>query len=160
MKSKQIIALLGVILVAMIAGLVFMFQKARQLVQAPQQIDSMSIETKPKTDGLWKTKSDVQGAIAVEVTPINLSSSANQWQFEVVLNTHSESLDQDMTKITELIDDSGKTYPPFNWEGDPAGGHHRSGTLAFPAITLVSKSVTLKLSDIGGFARSFTWQIK
>lgn len=75
------------------------------------------------------------------------------------MDTHSVELDQDVAKIAALVDDSGKEYKPLRWEGTPVGGHHREGSLVFNRITPTPKFVELKISGIGGVARSFIWQL-
>ena len=75
------------------------------------------------------------------------------------MDTHSVELDQDMTKITVLVDDQGKEYKPLGWEGT-VGGHHREGMLIFNQITPTPKSVKLKISGIGDVVRSFVWQLE
>ena len=161
MKSKQIITLLGIVLVAMVAGLAFMVQKVRQAgTDSLPQIDPMSVQLAPKTGGLWETKVDTQANIGVEVTPVDLAATSTAWTFDIAMNTHSGSLDADLTKIATLSDDAGNSYQALNWEGDPAGGHHRSGLLSFKPIVPMPKVITLTLLGIGEITRSFTWQIK
>ena len=75
------------------------------------------------------------------------------------MSTHSVELDQDMIKVTVLVDDSGKEYKPIAWEG-PTGGHHREGVVIFNKVTPTQKSITLKISSIGDVNRSFNWQLK
>lgn len=160
MKSKQIILLLVIVLVAMIVGLAFMVQKSRQVKPTLPQIDPQSIQLAPKTGGQWETKADTQANIGVEVTPVELSGTSTAWTFDIAMNTHSGSLDADLTKIATLSDDSGNSYLPIKWEGDPEGGHHRSGLLSFKPITPMPKEITVKISGIGEVDRTFTWQIK
>lgn len=160
MKSQQTIVLLGIVLVVMIAGLAFMLQKSRQTsAQALPQIDPLSIQLSPKTGGLWETKADTQAKIGVEVTPVNLSATSSEWMFDIAMNTHSDSLDADIIKIAALTDDSGNTYQPFKWEGDPAGGHHRAGLLSFKTIAPMPKTIILEISSIGEVERVFTWDL-
>lgn len=106
----------------------------------------------------WESKIDEQASVTVTVTPTLLSEESEEWKFDVVMDTHSVELDQDMTKIAILIDEQGKEYKAINWEG-PTGGHHREGIITFNKITPAPKSVELKISDIGGVVRSFTWQL-
>lgn len=160
MKSKQIILLLAIVLFAMIVGLSFMVQKSRQVKPTLPQIDPQSIQLAPKTGGQWETKADTQANIGVEVTPVELSGTSTAWTFDIAMNTHSGFLDADLTKIATLSDDAGDTYQPLNWEGDPAGGHHRSGLLSFKPIMPMPKEITMKISGVGEVDRTFTWQIK
>ncbi len=108
----------------------------------------------------WETKTDNQLPVTIKVTPIELSQSANQWRFTVVFDTHSESLDQDLTKAISLADDKGSAYQPIAWEGSGPGGHHREGVLVFNAIQPMPQSVELKIKNVGGIPeRLFQWDI-
>ncbi|MDP1689379.1 MAG: hypothetical protein Q8L47_04635 [bacterium] len=104
------------------------------------------------------SKVDDQASVTVTVTPVDISSKSKEWKFDVVMDTHSVELDQDMAKAVVLIDDQGKEYKSLKWEG-PVGGHHREGILIFNQITPTPKSIELKISGIGGIMRSFIWQL-
>lgn len=53
--------------------------------------------------------------------------------FTVVLDTHSVNLDTiDLLQLAVLRIDQVQEVQPIAWEA-PAGGHHREGTLTFPA---------------------------
>lgn len=107
----------------------------------------------------WETKTDDQASANVVVTPLDLSQQSLGWKFDVGMNTHSVELDQDMTKITVLVDDQGKEYTPTKWDG-PVGGHHREGTLSFTPITPYPQYLVMKIRGIGGVDRSFKWILK
>ena len=107
----------------------------------------------------WESKIDEQANVTVTVTPIILSAKSGEWKFDVVLDTHSVELDQDMAKVAILTDDSGKEYRPARWEGAPAGGHHREGALVFSPMTPTPKSVELKITGIADTVRTFNWQL-
>jgi hypothetical protein len=107
----------------------------------------------------WETKTEEQESVTVVVTPLDLSPNSKEWRLDVGMNTHSVELDQDMIKISILVDDQGKEYKPIRWEGAEAGGHHREGVLIFNQITPIPKSVELKISSIGDVVRSFTWEL-
>jgi len=160
MKPKQITLLLAIILVLMVAGLTFMLGKARQAAQTTSDVDPMSIQLKPDTGGFFAKKTDTQANIGVEITPVSLSATSTEWTFDIAMNTHSGSLDVDPTKIASLMNDAGNISQPIRWDGDPEGGHHRSGLLIFKPVMPLPKSITLKLSGIGGVDRTFTWQMK
>lgn len=125
----------------------------------PASSPTQSNSDAPSTLQKWESKIDEQASVTVTVTPTLLSEESEEWKFDVVMDTHSVELDQDMTKIAILVDEQGKEYKALNWEG-PTGGHHREGIITFNKITPAPKSVELKISDIGGVVRSFTWQLK
>ena len=122
----------------------------------PSQENSSVTETQQK----WESKTDDQASVTVTVTPTLLSAESREWKFDVIMDTHSVELDQDMTKVAILTDDSGKEYGPVRWEGAPAGGHHREGVLIFSPITLTPKSVELKITGVADTLRTFNWQLK
>ena len=96
------------------------------------------------------------GTVAYEATPKNLSKSASIWDFEIVLDTHEGSLDQDLTQLAVLLDDKGREYKPVKWDGDPPGGHHRTGVLQFKTPDSDTQSITLKINP----GIRFTWDLK
>lgn len=105
-------------------------------------------------------QSDEQGEVIVTVTPGNVSSKAETWSFDVLLDTHSVELNEDMVSVAVLTDNNGEQYRATGWRGDGPGGHHREGTLLFKPITPMPTLLTLKLSNLGGIGeRTFTWQI-
>jgi len=101
-----------------------------------------------------------EGNVNVTVTPRSLAPGASSWDFEVVLETHTQPLDQDLTKVAALIDAQGKPHAPLAWEGSPPGGHHRRGLLRFQPLAGNPATVQLRLQGIGGVDRAFNWQLK
>ena len=100
------------------------------------------------------------GNVNVTVTPRSLAPGASSWDFEVVLETHTQPLDQDLTKVVALIDAQGRPHAPLAWEGSPPGGHHRRGLLRFQPLAGNPATVQLRLQGIGGVDRAFSWQLK
>ncbi len=112
------------------------------------------------TSQKWESKVDDQASVTVTVTPSTLDIESKEWKFDILISTHSVELDQDMTKVAVLIDNSGNEYSPMRWEGTQEGGHHREGVLTFNKITPAPKSIKLKISDVGGVVRIFNWELK
>src|SRR3990172_6475879 len=80
------------------------------------------------TNGL--SQSNDGGSVTFDVKWLGRQNNA--LVFAVGMDTHSVDLDAiDLSKQSVLHDDSGKEYKPVSWQSAP-GGHHRSGTLAFP----------------------------
>lgn len=99
--------------------------------------------------------------VTVAVTPQNLTTGAKSWDFKVVLDTHSGSLDDDLVKTAVLLDDKAGRYVPVKWEGAGPGGHHREGTLGFNAISPQPRAIELQIQRPGeSKPRSFRWQLK
>lgn len=97
-------------------------------------------------------------SVAVKPTALALDKAV---KFDVRLNTHSVALDQDLIAVSELRDDQGRSYRPDQWKGSPPGGHHRKGTLIFPALKGPVKSVSLIIRDVADVPeRVFTWNVK
>lgn len=122
----------------------------------PVQENSSVSETQQK----WESRIDDQANVTVTVTPSNLSIDSKEWKLDVVMDTHSVELDQDMTGVAMLVDDFGKEYKPLRWEGAGAGGHHREGMLVFGAINPMPSHLELKIKSVGGVDRSFKWDFE
>jgi len=141
-----------VLVLAFIGGFLIFYNP--KPASSPTKDNSQTIDMEQK----WESKIDDQASVTITVTPSDLSLESNEWKFDVVMDTHSVELDQDMTRVAILTDDSGKEYGPVRWEGVPAGGHHREGVLVFGQMTAASKTIELKIKNIGGVSeRSFKW---
>lgn len=98
--------------------------------------------------------------VKVTVTQKNISSAAKTWDFQVVLETHTRDLSDDLAKSSVLIV-NGKQYLPVGWEGAPPGGHHRKGLLRFKAIAPRPQAVELQIRLAGDASpRSYKWLLK
>lgn len=117
---------------------------------------SARIETDLTQNQSFASQMNDEGAVTVTVTP-RLRADGG-WEFGIVLDTHSEELTSDLVTATVLQDDKGREYAPVSWEGDPPGGHHRSGVLRFGTIDPSPISLALIIRDIGGIPeRAFLW---
>lgn len=63
----------------------------------------------------------------VTITAAYLGDNA----FDIIVDTHSGSLDYEMAKISYVRDSKGNIIKPESWDGG-IGGHHFEGTLKFP----------------------------
>jgi len=98
--------------------------------------------------------------IKVTATLQKIPNEAKTWDFEVVMETHTKALNDDLAKSSLLIAD-GKQYLPLSWEGAPPGGHHRKGKLRFKAIAPPPASVELQIRLAEDPSpRSFKWLLK
>lgn len=105
------------------------------------------------------TRTSMQAAVSVKATPTTVSGDT--WQFDLVFDTHSRALTDDLQKSAKLVADDGKTYPALGWRGDPPGGHHRKGVLEFKAITPLPASIELQIVREGeSQPRTFKWSLK
>ncbi len=107
------------------------------------------------------TQTNSEGAVTIKVTLENVSGDKKAWQFKIVLDTHTGSLNEDLLNNSVLIDDQGEKLKPKTWKGDPPGGHHREGLLTFESFSQAPKSVILILRSVGDVSeRKFTWDSK
>jgi len=150
-KSYLIIAI--VTLFFIIAGFQIMNKSGKkQETQEPVSLGSATL-----VSGL-ESQTNYEGAVVVSVVPIK--SIDDSWGFEIILDTHSVELNDDLTKTSILIADN-KSYYPIAWDGDSPGGHHRSGILRFNFILPQPTSITIKILEVGGIKeRNFIWRLK
>lgn len=105
-------------------------------------------------------KTNSENAVTITAKPINFDFGAPV-KFDIGLNTHQGSLDYDVEKISVLKDAEGNIYYPLSWTGSPPGGHHRSGTLTFPALKGKTSSITLIIKGIYNIPeRKFVWTLE
>src|SRR3990167_448589 len=139
--NTKIIIIAGVVLGIVLVGSLVTKQK-----ETPLSLDSQI---------------NSEGAVEVEVTPLEISNASDLWQFKIVLNTHSVELGQDLAAVVELFDDKGNAYQPLSWEGAPPGGHHREGVLSFRPLAPRPSSILLVINNIGEVPeRKFVWGVK
>ena len=120
----------------------------------------------PNTSGTSDlARMDEQGAVIVEVTPLNLGTPADTLEFDVSMNTHSVDLSMDLAQLATLTTDTGVTVQASKWDATP-GGHHVSGKLVFPAmqdgksILEGTAKLTLTVVNVDASSRVFEWQLK
>lgn len=100
------------------------------------------------------------GTVTYTITPKNINSNSGTWDFEVVLDAHTGSLEQDLVSLISIVDNRSNEYQAIKWIGDPPGGHHREGVLKFSAITPYPIYVELKIQTIGVTEKStLRWDI-
>ncbi|RZI42527.1 hypothetical protein EGT07_11005 [Herbaspirillum sp. HC18] len=105
------------------------------------------------------TVSSTQSAVTVKATPRSLQGDV--WDFDVVFDTHSQELKDDLIKSAVLVPTDGSNISPIEWKGDPPGGHHRQGVLRFNAIRPSPASLELRIERAGeSKPRSFSWSLQ
>jgi hypothetical protein len=111
------------------------------------------------------TRIDEQGAVVIEVTPLNLATLSDQLEFDVSMNTHSVDLSMDLATLATLTADTGVMIQATLWEA-PLGGHHVEGKLIFPAtkdgksILEDASKLTLTIANLDAASRIFEWELK
>lgn len=109
------------------------------------------------------TRSDVQGAIELLVTPLNFQAPGTELRFEVSLDTHSVDLSIDLAALAVLKTDTGLILPASLWDA-PQGGHHVAGTLSFTLsveqanLLQSANQITLEVRDLEVPLRSLVWE--
>jgi hypothetical protein len=115
------------------------------------------------------TKQNQGGNVTVAVTWKNPSDATGSLTFSVVMDTHSVNLDgYDLSQLAVLRNERGQEVKAERWDA-PSGGHHRSGTLAFPGkdgsgtpiLGSGSKAVELVIRDVAGVnERVLRWELR
>lgn len=99
------------------------------------------------------------GGLTVKVSPATFSPGA-PLRFEVAFDTHQGALDFDPVQAAALEDSLGDRYQAVSWEGMGPEGHHRSGTLTFPAPATGAQWIKLSINGLYGVPeRSFRWTV-
>lgn len=106
----------------------------------------------PTATTRFAEQSQAVGDVEVKVRPTALDTSGAE--FTVTLDTHSGELDTDLTSAT--LDVDGTRWPAATWDGDPPGGHHRTGTLRFAAAGPATGVATLTIVGLTAPA-VFNW---
>lgn len=105
-------------------------------------------------------KANEAKGVSIKVEPMAFAFG-KPVRFRIYLNTHSGSLDVDLTKDAVLADDTGTVYRATGWEGSPPGGHHRNGVLSFPEVGAQAQSLKLTIKDVSGVPeRVFQWTLR
>jgi len=139
-KFKKILSVL--LLVFFLISLLYTYTHAKK-------------NTENMTDNLNSIVNNIKG-ISIIAKPINLSSS--EIVFEISINTHSGSLDYEMSQISELVINNEKHMKPIKWNGSAPGGHHRYGKIIFSGYdkAINKLKLTIKTNDT---LRIFEWSL-
>lgn len=99
--------------------------------------------------------------VTVRATPRDISSTAKVWEFDIVLETHTQNLTDDLKTGAVLVVGGGAKQAPLSWEGDPPGGHHRKGVLRYAAVSPLPDAFELRIQRPDEPApRNFRWTLK
>ncbi len=104
-------------------------------------------------------KTNSENAATITAKPVDFGFGTPV-KFYITLTAHQGSLDYDMAKVSVLLDAEGNSYQPVSWDGSPPGGHHRSGTLTFPALRGKTGNMKLIIKGIYNVPeRLFEWTL-
>lgn len=87
-------------------------------------------------------RTSVGGGVTVSVTLGRFTSS--EWMFKVVLDTHTQALDDDLLKTAVLMVDGIELHPAI-WSAPPSA-HHREAILVFSAPSRRPAKVELRIT--------------
>ncbi|GER79238.1 MAG: hypothetical protein DPW21_00095 [Anaerolineae bacterium] len=130
------------------------------LLSDPVPASASSSDSASQFDSAMRT--DGQGAIIFEVTPLNLDAPAGTLEFDIVLTTHSIELSMDLAATATLTTETGVTVQATLWDA-PRGGHHVEGKLIFPAsvdgksILEGATKLTITILNVDAPSRVFEW---
>jgi hypothetical protein len=135
--------------------------EVRQDVSAPANAaQAAPAEPAQPAAPTFATQSNSEGAVSVDVTPINLGNGSATLDFDVAFNTHSVNLSFDPAAISVLRDSAGHEYPAVAWEGSGPGGHHRSGVLRFQVPEPTGDAIEVVIQGVAGVPeRVFHWDL-
>ena len=107
---------------------------------------------------------DSQGALRVDIRPLNLDRPGETLEFEVTITAETIDPGLDLAVRSVLSTDTGRSAPALKWE--PAQtGVPLSGLLSFPAapegvpLLASAKSLTVTIRDFGAARRQFVWDL-
>ena len=110
--------------------------------------------------GAYEMRSNREKRVRVDVKPVQLTPGQPA-KFEVRMNTHSETLGEDMVAVSSLKDNLGRVYQAIAWQGSGPGGHHREGVLEFPTLEDNPESITLIIRKVANVSeRTFEWSVE
>ena len=104
------------------------------------------------------TIKDVANGVTIAVTPQMKAVAVPE--FKIVMDTHSQDLDDDFLKSAVLLDSAGNRYAPIAWDGAGPGGHHREGVLRFPPLPTTSSMELQIARPREQSPRTFRWQLQ
>lgn len=154
MKNQKIIVF-SLVIVFIGAALYYVISNRETLLKTPPKRELKQVE--PNS---LQTQSVTVGIVVYKVTPKTLTPNNETWDFEVSLDTHTGSLDQDLVSTVSLVDDKSNEYRPTKWIGDPQGGHHREGILKFSPVTPQPAFIEFNIKTPGSVEKnSLRWNI-
>lgn len=146
--QKIILIIFGVLI---IGGLGFyIYQSYQQPKTDTSKVSTAAKFQEPKIDS--QNGVEVVATIKPQICDDFCDDSAT---FALSFTTHEGDLSFDLVKASTLEVD-GKVFQAKSWDGG-SGGHHLSGTLVFPGIEKEPTKIILRMKNIAGADRTFTW---
>ena len=103
------------------------------------------------------SQSNEVGGVTVRVKPKPIEAGTRELVFGVSLDTHTQSLDDNLSDTAVLIVD-GTVLKPVRASGASPGGHHRDIVLTFDLPSSDFKAVEMRIQRSGESSpRTFRW---
>lgn len=156
MTKWYVLGGIGVLLI-LIGYILYQEQKANN--QVPESNSQTVEEMGLAQNSEYTEQKDNTGPVSVTVQPLTLIDSGD-WTFALTLQTHSVDLTMDIVESVVLIDSAGNEIKPTSWDGDPPGGHHRTGVITFTSPELSPDTVLMQVRNVADVPlREFSWQL-
>lgn len=148
MRNKIVVIVLAITIAA--AGIAFIKVKAAGYVNS-------KLGPSSSAEIVFDEQTSDENQVTVAVQPIVANGDL---RLVVKLNTHSVELDDDLAQSIAVLDSKGKEMRSSSYQGDPPGGHHRTGELVFSGFKADSGRLIVIGRDIGGVTeRRFEWSL-
>ena len=125
------------------------------VVVAAVVLAACTTNTKPKAATGLQARTQQIGGLEVKVTPTQLDSRGAA--FTITFDTHTGAPTIDVARSANLTVD-GTAWTGATWSGDGPGGHHRTGTLRFPATGPTRGAARLSITGLAAPV-DMTWQL-
>lgn len=140
------------------AAIIFLIALSIAVI-AFKNVNKATIKEKKITEVTLSTQENKEGNVTVSVSP-ELLEVGQPVRFKIVFDTHSVDLTFDVNKVIILQDDAGNVYTNPSWEGSPAEGHHRTGSITFSQPLRATTNVELIIKEVAGIkVRKMRWKL-
>jgi hypothetical protein len=92
------------------------------------------------------TRTVTAGTVEVTMTAVSLDRGGAV--FRIAFDTHTGDLDTELPDAAGLWINGEPSTDTGTWDGDPAGGHHRAGTLTFDTEVPAGAGVELRITGL------------
>lgn len=146
---KKILLIIVVIVIIGTGGWI-LWKNKKTILQPKTATSEVAVAGK-----FQEPKTDSQNGVEIVVTPSEVVIG-KQTTYAVSFTAHEGDLDIDLVKSSTLEVD-GKIFRAKSWDGG-SGGHHLSGNLVFSGFEKEPTKMILRMENIAGANRTFTWQ--
>ncbi|OGK23459.1 hypothetical protein A3A46_03385 [Candidatus Roizmanbacteria bacterium RIFCSPLOWO2_01_FULL_37_13] len=154
MSSINKFLFLVLIVIVLLIGINLMGKSSNEI----SQTKSSDVTVQPQQNKL-AYQENKGGNVTVTVKP-KILKVGEKPIFDIEFNTHSVDLTFDIPQVIILADDKGNVFDKSVWNGNPPGGHHRSGVLTFNNPLTETKYVELVMTNIAQVPeRGFKWEL-